>query len=289
MDTERPIVDLDYIRYEAINFDLDQPAPPPHFIYHFTRQRRKPQMEIQAVDRLGFCAALITKGAAVFEHLGQPVPLRQGSVFLRRQNVPYRFYKTDPDELELIMIMFDPSIAPIWNRLIRPDCIAVQLCNRVKIIEQVDGFFELLSRNPERRIERANAFAPLFLEMITAEELQTSGRLAPETERVERCRHYIHENFRRIRHMDEAARACRISRNHLYTLFRQHLQTTPKEYLDQFKTGAATELLTQTDWTMERIAEETGYTDAATFSKAFKRRNGVSPAQWRRGATAFAH
>jgi transcriptional regulator GlxA family with amidase domain len=51
----------------------------------------------------------------------------------------------------------------------------------------------------------------------------------------------------------------------------------------------AADLLTQTDWPMERIAEETGYADAPTLSKAFKRRNGVSPAEWRRNACTFAH
>ena len=37
------------------------------------------------------------------------------------------------------------------------------------------------------------------------------------------------------------------------------------------------------------IAEETDYADAPTFSKAFKRRNGVSPAEWRQNAKGVAH
>ncbi|MFA7368163.1 MAG: helix-turn-helix domain-containing protein [Kiritimatiellales bacterium] len=289
MKTDDRIADLECVRYEAIDFNLDRPAPPPHLIYHFTRQRRKPQMEIRTVDRLGFCAALITEGQAVFEHLGQTVQLRQGSVFLRRHNRPYRFYKTDPDELALTMIMFDPSIESIWNRLIKPDCVAIHPGNSAKVIELTNTCFDLLEQNPEKRIERANAFAPFFLETIAAEVRPADGLHTPERKLAEQCRHYLHEHSARVRSMEQVAVACRLSRGHLYTLFRTHFKTTPKDYLEQLRISAAADLLTQTDWTMERIAEETGYADAPTLSKAFKRRNGVSPAEWRRNACTFAH
>lgn len=289
MDTPHQISEFERLRHESIDFDLDRPGHPDNLIYYFTRQRRGPKMNIEAVDLLGFCAALVTEGQAVFEHMGQAVQLRQGSVFLRRHKQPYRFYKTGPDELALTMVMFDPSIEPLWNRLIEPDCIAVQLCNTTKVIELADTFFDLLNRNPERRIERANAFAPFFLETVMAEKLQDVNEGNPAKELAEKCRHYLHENFSRIRKMDAVARACHISRNHLYALFQTHIQMTPKEYLDRLKTSAAADLLAQTDWTMEHIAEETGYADAPTFSKAFKRRNGVSPAEWRQNAKGVAH
>ena len=285
----KKIAEIEYLHHEFIDFDLDRPGHPDNLIYYFTRQRRGPHMNIEAIDRMGFCAAVITEGQAVFEHLGQTVQLRQGSVFLRRHNLPYRFYKTDPDELTLTMIMFDPSIEPLWNRLIEPDCISVQLCNTAKVVELADTFFDLLIRNPDRRIERANAFAPFFLETVMAEKSRESNDRNPAKDLAESCRHYLHENFSRIRNMDAVAQACHISRNHLYDLFRDHIQTTPKEYLDRLKTSAAADLLAQTDWTMEHIAEETGYADAPTFSKAFKRRNGVSPAEWRQNAKGVAH
>jgi len=289
MNKSKPIVEFELLQYEAIDFDLDRPAHPENLIYHFTRQRRAPCMKINAIDQMGFCAGIITEGQAIFEHLGQTIQLYQGSVFLRKHNEPYRFYKTDPNEFELTMIMFDPSIAPTWNRLVEPDCIAIQLCNSTKIIELTHSFFDLLNRNPEKRIVRANAFAPFFLETVMAEKLQASSGANPDQALAECCRHYLHEYFSEIRSMDAVAQACHVSRSHLYNLFNEYIQMTPKEYLDRLKIGTAADLLTQTDWTMERIAPAVGYADAPTFSKAFKRRNGISPDEWRRSASGFAH
>jgi len=283
------VAEFELLQHESIDFDLDHPIHPDNLIYYLTRQRRGSHMNIATIDRMGFCAGIITQGEAVFEHLDQTTGLHAGSLFLRRHNEPYRFYKTDPNELELTMIMFDPSIAPIWNRLVEPDCVAIQLCNSTKIIELTHTFFDLLSRNPEKRIERANAFAPFFLETVMAENLQTLSRVNPDQKQAEKCRHYLHEHFSEIRNMDTVAAACHISRSHLYNLFHEYVQISPKEYLDRLKISTAADLLTQTDWTMDRIAEETGYADAPTFSKAFKRGNGISPAEWRSSASGFAH
>ena len=283
------IAEFECTHSDPIDFDLERTDRPEKLIYHFTQQRRSPHMKIQAIDRQGFCAILITEGQAVFEHLGKTAQLQRGSVLLRRYNQPYRFCKTDPDELALTMICFYPSIEPLWNRLFKPDCIAVHPFNRTKFIELTDTVFTLLCRNPERRIERATTFTPFFLETVAAENLQTEKFQDPKRKLAENCLHYLHENFRRIRSMDEAARNCHVSRGHLYTLFQTHFQVTPKEYLERLKINTATDLLMQTDSTMERIAEETGYADAPTFSKAFKRRNGVSPAEWRRQTRTFAH
>ena len=288
MKTSRQVAEFEIIRHESIDFNLDRPTHPDNLIYYFTRQVRDSHMQIETIDQMGFCAGIITQGQAIFEHLGQTVHLHQGSVLFRQHNKPYRFYKTDPNELELTMVMFDPSFAPTWNRLIESDCIAVQLCNSTKIIELTHTFFDLLNRNPERRIERANAFAPFFLETVMAEKLQALHRVNPDLKRAEQCRHYLHEHYSEIHSMDTVAEVCHISRSHLYNLFNEYVQMTPKEYLERLKISTAADLLTQTDWTMDRIAEKTGYADAPTFSKAFKRCNGIPPIEWRRNAIGFA-
>ena len=44
----------------------------------------------------------------------------------------------------------------------------------------------------------------------------------------------------------------------------------------------ATSLLSRTDYTLEQIADELGYSDVANFSRAFKRWSGRSPSSWRK-------
>ena len=185
-------------------------------------------------------------------------------------------------------MMFDPTIETLWSQFVPDDCIARQIGNASKIIELTDAFYDLLNQNPSRRIERSNAFTPLLFETLTAESGpdNTPNR---EKELAERCRHYLHNNFCTVGNMEEVASACRISRSQLYTLFEKYNGMPPKEYLTKLKLRTAADLLAQTDWTIERIADKTGYTDAATFSKTFKRHNGSSPGKWRRNVSGFAH
>ncbi|MEG2358429.1 AraC family transcriptional regulator ligand-binding domain-containing protein [Acinetobacter sp.] len=52
--------------------------------------------------------------------------------------------------------------------------------------------------------------------------------------------------------------------------------------VDEVRYRHATSLLSRTDFTLEQIADELGYSDVANFSRAFKRWNGRSPSNWRK-------
>jgi len=76
----------------------------------------------------------------------------------------------------------------------------------------------------------------------------------------------------------------------LETAFREHAHTTPRGYRkaaaarrvpDASPIVQAKQLLRETGFTLERIAELTGYGTAERFARAFIRAEGVSPGAWR--------
>ncbi len=52
--------------------------------------------------------------------------------------------------------------------------------------------------------------------------------------------------------------------------------------VDEVRYRHATSLLSRTDYSLEQIADELGYSDVANFSRAFKRWSGRSPSGWRK-------
>lgn len=74
-----------------------------------------------------------------------------------------------------------------------------------------------------------------------------------------------------------------INRSYLYSLFRKELQMSPQEYLSNYRLTQAAELLLITDLSVEGAALSCGYTDPLVFSKAFKRKYGLTPSQYRKG------
>jgi len=82
--------------------------------------------------------------------------------------------------------------------------------------------------------------------------------------------------------LDSVADRFFMSGNTLLKLFRIHLDTTFGQYLEKERMRCACRLLRETDETVQRVAELTGYPDAFYFSRIFKAKHGVTPSQYRR-------
>jgi AraC-like DNA-binding protein len=81
--------------------------------------------------------------------------------------------------------------------------------------------------------------------------------------------------------VDDVARAMRMSARTLQRRLEQE-QTRFGEVLDRARLGVARRLLADRGLTMADVAARVGFSDVATFSRAFKRWTGQPPGQWRR-------
>ena len=73
-----------------------------------------------------------------------------------------------------------------------------------------------------------------------------------------------------------------VSRSFLYTLFKNYLNTSPRDFLIKLRMEKAKEYLDTTDYSIQQISNYVGYTDEFTFSKAFKRYTDFSPLNYRK-------
>lgn len=69
--------------------------------------------------------------------------------------------------------------------------------------------------------------------------------------------------------------------NYFIRYFKNHLGMTPMAYIYERRLEKAKQLLTVSDLTIGEIARETGFHDIFHFSKAFKKRLGVAPSEFR--------
>lgn len=82
--------------------------------------------------------------------------------------------------------------------------------------------------------------------------------------------------------VDGLARRVGASRSVLAGRFTQLLGQPPMRYLAHWRLQLAARALTSSDQPLKRIAEQAGYETEPAFSRAFKRRFGLPPAEWRR-------
>jgi len=74
----------------------------------------------------------------------------------------------------------------------------------------------------------------------------------------------------------------RITRKKFTLLFKQEMGTTPHQFWLNEKIGEAQSLLIKSELSIKEIANALGFRDEFYFSRLFKRKEGVSPTQYRR-------
>lgn len=94
---------------------------------------------------------------------------------------------------------------------------------------------------------------------------------------------YINDNFAdRIALQDVAGHTC-LSPNYLSQLFKQETGKSFLEYLTHCRVEAAKKLLVQSNLTISEIAFKLGYDMPSYFSEVFKKSEGLTPSQYRKG------
>ncbi|RQR29672.1 AraC family transcriptional regulator [Burkholderia sp. Bp9142] len=93
---------------------------------------------------------------------------------------------------------------------------------------------------------------------------------------------FMHGNLSHGWTLEELARQTGLSRSALAERFRNALGDTPLSHLRTLRMQKAMQLLSDTQQSLEQVAQAVGYQDAFGFSKVFKRSTGQSPSQFRK-------
>ena len=98
---------------------------------------------------------------------------------------------------------------------------------------------------------------------------------------VKKALEYILMNYSRKISVSQIARSVGLDRSYLYSLFMEYLNTSPQEYLINFRIEKACDLMRSNSLSIGDIARSVGYDDPLTFSKVFRKLKGVSPSTFK--------
>jgi AraC-like DNA-binding protein len=124
--------------------------------------------------------------------------------------------------------------------------------------------------------------------LLMREIVQRKGQERPcwsqsiQDPQVEKAVQAMHEDCARQWTLSALASLSGLSRTGLAERFRKSMGNTPLNYLRMVRMQKAISLLSESERSLEQIAQEVGYQDAFSFSKVFKRTMGVAPRDFRR-------
>jgi AraC family transcriptional regulator len=108
---------------------------------------------------------------------------------------------------------------------------------------------------------------------------RTKGGLAPwQVRRIEAC---VAESPDTSLSVDRLAELCGISAGHLMRAFKQTTGETVHAYVEGVRLAKAQRLLSETDLSVKTIAADLGFSTPSSFSFAFRRATGGTPAEFR--------
>jgi AraC-like DNA-binding protein len=102
--------------------------------------------------------------------------------------------------------------------------------------------------------------------------------------------HYIHKNIYRPEKLraEEIASHFNISLNYISEYFKKHTNESLQQYITNYRLSLVEIRLRHSDFRVNEIAEELGFTDESHLTKTFKKYRGISPAEYRKSSAAVS-
>ncbi len=133
---------------------------------------------------------------------------------------------------------------------------------------------------------RARPREPLLVPPLAVSTRQSTDILAIDDPEVAKAVHYIRRHAFEGITVEEVLDEVPLSRRALEHRFRRRLGRTPKEEIQRLRLDEAKNLLASTDLPLARISDRLGFHQPAYLSAVFKRETGMTPAAYRRRASA---
>jgi AraC-like DNA-binding protein len=169
-----------------------------------------------------------------------------------------------------------------------PRIIHVRAEQRLAVLVQMLGE-EMRSARLARELVLERLLEVLLIEALRCgDSATTTPGLAQglADERLACALREFHAHPERPWTMVELAREAALSRSAFFARFSRTVGLAPMEYVTAWRMAIAKRLLRDNDLQIAQIAERVGYSSASTFSAAFARQVGTSPARYGRGDEA---
>lgn len=97
----------------------------------------------------------------------------------------------------------------------------------------------------------------------------------------QRIAEYLSFHYQEGVSLESVAEEFHFSKNHIINLFKKEYGMTPIQYINDLRIRRAMWLLEVTSKTVETVAQECGFSDYSHFYKVFRKKENISPLEWR--------
>jgi AraC-like DNA-binding protein len=153
------------------------------------------------------------------------------------------------------------------------------------ILDSITKIFSLWNEEPYGyELETRNYLGSIWLNVIREmkEKIKDSTpAFSHDEERVKLAMQYIHKHYAENISLNDIAMTANISKSECCRSFKRILRATPFEYLMEYRTLKASELLLKSKKSISTIAFDVGFNGISYFGKVFKKYLDCTPSEYR--------
>lgn len=242
--------------------------------------------------------ALVRTGSMTIETTTNSYSLNQGDIYFISPNQKYRIAENHNAVVDVILLnLSNPASVTqeyIPQSLIRglttgncthfakvtpEDAFYAEMLDDLRTVTKAENekfeFFQLLVHGKMYEIFYI-LFANKYVEILDVESQGKKYRA------LRRITEYINENFCESISLDTIAQTTGLSRYYISHLFKELMNTTFVNYVNELRLTRAAMLLTTTDTPIIEIAGMSGFNNISNFNRAFKMYYDTTPSKYRK-------
>jgi AraC-like DNA-binding protein len=182
-------------------------------------------------------------------------------------------------------VYFSKYLSPmIGNPSLRSLKLAPEIPWQKEMLDAVEQAWELCRDEPEGyEWSVRNALSDAFLQLW---KNRPSGQaedrmLGLRRKRLKMMIQYLEENFEKPLTLMDIASAASVSASEAERCFTAIVRTTPIQFLKDYRLSRAAEFLKSSHDSVTAVAAECGFSDTSYFIRAFRKKYGCTPGEWR--------
>lgn len=226
---------------------------------------------------------VVTAGKGIYRVKDRDYELTEGMMFVIYPGIEtfYQAYKETPWSYTWVGFTGyrAESIVSAMGFLKDKPVAALKDCK--EICAMADMLLDTRKMNPADILKRTGGLYFILSLMVDNSLEAQPVRYYAQIKYVNKAAEIIAASYNKKVRIQDVADKVGINRSYLTNIFKREMNMSPQEFLINFRLEKAAEMLRGSEEPVGSIASIVGYTDALTFSKAFKQKYGVTPTEFR--------
>lgn len=261
-------------------------------LVQFGYQATPPGYGYGPIIRDHFLLHFIKEGCGVVQANDVEYKVGKGSIFAIYPHQITYYESSQEEPWEYYWIGFSGKLAPeIMNRIgfENDRAIAVRIHQPEQVFRCLESARALIAQQAmidenllaiiARCLDTLHIVSHVRQDAISPEKRDVPGHLGRESTRT--LLSIINSSLSQHISVQELADKLNMNRTYMSDLFRRDVGKSIREYIADARMGKAVILLQEPDRSISSIAYKCGYEDPLYFSRAFRKRYGMSPSEWR--------